>query len=395
MPHNRSSAVHGPEGGRRPQALVGIFAAGRNGSTLLMRLLDGSPGLWIYPIELNYLRTFAPDSLRGKIKRAMWACASTFAGRHQGFKNRRLRVFHRWVGEQLKEMKATYLDKLVDPIQERQDPLQDIRNRMQGQLTENLHSYLDGIRWNYDNRHLPSEPLLVFKSVEAADLPRYQRLFPEMKFVHIVRHPYTNYASLKRTDMVLKQKPFWDHGGEGDILRLQVESRWIPHVEFALHGLRTDPARHHLVRYEDLCKSPEQVVTGICEWLGVEPPAEPALQTVLGGKHLKSLPTTSSLKGVDTPAHVVADMAQSYGYEDILTERERGLILFRTYELGRRLGYFGPEEAALLPNRWQLLTQWILPDEWEYKNTRSKTRLLSALIQRRLYLCRKLLLSST
>ena len=46
--------------------LVGIFGAGRNGSSLLMRLLDGSPGLWIYPIELNYLRSFAPRSLRSR-----------------------------------------------------------------------------------------------------------------------------------------------------------------------------------------------------------------------------------------------------------------------------------------------------------------------------------------
>jgi hypothetical protein len=63
--------------------------------------------------------------------------------------------------------------------------------------------------------------------------------------------------------------------------------------------------------------------------------------------------------------------------------------------LGHRLGYFETEDATLLPNRWRLFAQWILPDEWEYKNTRSKARLVGALIQRRLYLCRKLLLSNT
>jgi hypothetical protein len=132
-------------------------------------------------------------------------------------------------------------------------------------------------------------------------------------------------------------------------------------------------------------------VTGICEWLGVGTPKEPTLQTVLGGRHLKALPINSSLKGVETPAHVVADMAQSYGYDEVLTERERGLILLRTYELGRRLGYFSAEEAAQLPNRLRLFSQWMPPDEWEYRNADSKTRLLSALVQRRLYLCRKLL----
>jgi hypothetical protein len=134
-------------------------------------------------------------------------------------------------------------------------------------------------------------------------------------------------------------------------------------------------------------------VAGICDWLGVPPPKEPACQTVLGGKHLKALPSNSSLKGVETPVHVVADMAKAYGYDDILTERERELILLRTYELGCRLGYFDTNGAACLPNRLRLFSRWMRPDEWEYKNAGSKVRLVRALIQRRLYLCRTLLLA--
>ena len=260
---------------------------------------------------------------------------------------------------------------------------------MRGSITENLESFLDGIRILYDDRPLPMNPHLVFKSIEVTALPRYQRLFPEMRFVHIVRHPYSNYTSLKRTDMILKKKPFWYQGG--DILRLQLESRWIPHMRFALQGLQENPARHHLVRYEDLCESADRTVTGICDWLGVEPPEEPALQTVLGGKHLKTLPSNSSLKGVDTPARVVADMAKEYGYDDILTERERGLILLRTYQLGREIGYFSAQDEAQVPDKLPLLLQWVAPDQWEYMNASSRVRLVRALIQRRLYLCRKLL----
>ena len=214
-------------------------------------------------------------------------------------------------------------------------------------------------------------------------------MFAGMKCLHILRHPYSNYSSLKRTDMVLKQKPFWFQGG--DILRLQLESRWIPHAEFTLQGLTTDPTRHYLVRYEDICDSPTRTVTDICSWLGVAPPDEPTVQTVLGGRHTKSLPINSSLKGVETPAEVVSDMAKAYGYDDILTERERNLILLRTYELGRRLGYFSEEDAAEVPARLPLFLQWLAPDQWEYMNASSKVRLARALIQRRLYLCRVLL----
>ena len=145
----------------------------------------------------------------------------------------------------------------------------------------NLEYYLDAIRSYYDTRRLPATPLLMFKSIEVSDLSRYEQMFPTMKCIHIMRHPYSNYSSLKRTDMVLKQKPFWFQGG--DILRLQLESRWIPHAEYTMQALETDPARHYLVKYEDLCDSPSRTVTDICAWLGVAPPEEPTIQTVLGG----------------------------------------------------------------------------------------------------------------
>ncbi len=370
--------------------LVGIFGAGRNGSSLLMRLLDGSPGLWIYPIELNYLRTFAPRSLKGSVKQALSAWASILPTHTaDSLENRRRRLVRVWAAEQLKELKDTYLDKLVQPIPAAGDPLQSIVARVTGDVHHDLESYLDVIRSCYDERRLPATPLLMFKSIEVSDLSRYAQMFPEMKFIHIMRHPYSNYSSLKRTDMVQKQKPFWFQGG--DILRLQLESRWIPHAEFALQGLAADSSRHHLVRYEDLCDSPSRTVTDMCAWLGVVPPEESTIQTVLGGKHLKALPSNPSLKGVDTPAQVVSNMAKEYGYDDILTERERQLILFRTCQLGCRLGYFSAEDQAQVPARFRLLLDWLAPDQWEYMNASSRPRLFRALVERRLYLCRKLL----
>ena len=370
--------------------LVGIFGAGRNGSSLLMRLLDGSPGLWIYPIELNYLRSFAPRSLRSAVKRTLASCASQVSGQaRRVFEERQRQVLRAWAADQLAELKQIYLDKLVEPIAPDGVPLERIMARISGRANEDLEAYLDAVRLCYDRRQLAATPLLMFKSIEVSELSRYQAMFPDMKCIHIMRHPYSNYSSLKRTDIVLKQKPFWFQGG--DILRLQLESRWIPHAEFTLRGLETDPSHHYLVRYEDLCEAPTRTVTGICSWLGVPPPEEPTVQTVLGVRHTKSLPINSSLKGVETPAEVVSDMAKAYGYDDILTARERNLILLRTYRLGRRLGYFSEQDAAQVPAKLPLLLDWLAPDQWEYMNASSKVRLVRAVIERRLYLCRVLL----
>ncbi len=93
--------------------IVGIFGAGRNGSTLLMRLLDGSPGLWVYPLELNYLSTFGLRSVRGKLKRA---AARLFSDTGVGnrFREGYIAAFIQWTAHQIQELNETYIKHLVD-----------------------------------------------------------------------------------------------------------------------------------------------------------------------------------------------------------------------------------------------------------------------------------------
>jgi hypothetical protein len=362
--------------------LVGIFGAGRNGSTLLMRLLDGSDGLWIYPVELNYLSGFTPKSWKDSARRRI---GSLVPGRYE-------RKFHHWAATHLRELKEFYLDKLEEPLQVNGDALEAVKRRTGRSLQADLENFLEALHTAYDDRQLPVKPALMFKTIDVPHLDDYHAMFPTLKFVHIVRHPYSNYASLKRTDMVLKQKPFWFQGG--DILRLQIESRWIPHARFLLKWLQQDPSRHFVVRYEDLCESPEQTVAGICRWLGVPAPANPSEQTVLGGRRTKELPINSSQKGVKTPTRVVADMSKEFGYDDILTGRERELIRLRTYDLARRLGYFNSGEESVLPSRLKLLGQWIVPDRWEHMNSHPGLRRARAILRRRLYVFTRVLTRS-
>jgi len=369
--------------------IAGIFGAGRNGSTLLMRLLDGSPGLWIYPLELNYFSAFGLRSPRGRVK---WMVGGLLRGTPLANRlcERYRTAFLRWAAYQINEINATYVEQLLDPIVIRGDPLESIRGSIGWPAPSDIVTLLEAMRFTYDDRTDGNPPLLMFKSTEVAQLPLYQRLFPQMRFVHIVRHPHSNYESLKRTDMVLKRKPFWFQGG--DILRMQLEERWIPHVRFVLKECRQDPERHFVVKYEDLCGSPEGVVKDICRWVGVPPPVGPALQTVLGGKRMKQLPVNPSQAGVETPERVVANMTRTFAYEKVISDRERDLILARTHFLARQLGYFSPEEISKLPSRLHLLLRWLPPDRWELMNSNSTFRLTTALLARRFYVCIKLLL---
>ena len=279
--------------------LVGIFGAGRNGSSLLMRLLDGSPGLWIYPIELNYLRSFAA-TFRSRALSSGWPARHNLPPRSGGWdislEQRQRQLFRSWAGPtSLMNYKETYLDKLVKAyFSPNGTPLERIMARITSDAKDDLESYLDAIPPLLRPTKLPADAaadVQVDRSLGSFPLPKV--MFPGMKCIHIMRHPYSNYSSLKRTDMVLKRKTLLVSGRRHSPVAIGVPLD-STNAEFTLQGLTTDPTRHYLVRYEDICDSPTRTVTDICSWLGVAPPEEPTVQTVLGGRRTKSLPIRPS-----------------------------------------------------------------------------------------------------
>ncbi len=326
--------------------MLGIFGAGRNGSTLLMRLLDGSPDLWIYPIELRWLEV--------RESAAKESCA-----------------FADWVRRQQEELREVYLSRLEETLQ----PAAEIA--VEGETPEErLRSYLVAVRRAYAPLTTPPDAMLGFKTIEVADPGRYGQLFPDLYFLHLVRDPFANYASLKRTDMVVKRKPFWFQGG--DVLRTFLERRWLPHARFLLAARERDPRRHFVVRYESLTAEPARVVGEICDWLGVSPPPEADRQTVLGGRRLRELPNPA-------PEKPTANLRPVY--DDVVTPREAELIRLATHSLAARLGY----DVGSTGGRLRLARDWLPLDSWETMNVDSRLAQGKALLARRAYVYRKLL----
>lgn len=139
--------------------LVGIFGAGRNGSSLLMRLLDGSPGLWILPHRNQLFAHLRSAQPQGAVKRTLAACAPMLPRPAvDALEHRRRRLVSTWAAEQLQELKETYLEQLVQPIPVAEDPLQAIARRVTGDVLRDLGAYLDVIRSCYDERRLPAPP---------------------------------------------------------------------------------------------------------------------------------------------------------------------------------------------------------------------------------------------
>lgn len=364
--------------------LVAIFGAGRNGSTLLGRLLDGSPGLWVHPAETNYLCVWDDLARFGQVR----------GDTQHNARTRPLEALDRELPTELllpeyaghRDELADHASRLREPVAAALDPLDALRERSSYGVASFLPALLERVREAYGPPGGSGAPLLAFKTIETPYVADYLRVFPGLRCLHIVREPSANYASAKRTWMYHKRNSFY-HGAH-DHLRTFLDARWVPHARAVLELVGREPETHAIVRYEELSREPVRVLGEICAWLGVEPPPEPEELTVLGGRRLAALPPNPSQRGIEPPGRVVADMAAQFGYRDVLAPRERALIARRTTELAVRLGYARPPAP---PGAFRLWLAWLPPDESERLHVHSRARWLLELARRRLYVTRSLL----
>jgi hypothetical protein len=367
-----------PSGGGAT-TLVGIFGTGRNGSTLISRLLDGIPGAYMHPVEANFLSAIndmallpivRPRTIQNAVRHRLRRLEAPVP-------TRRLLRFY---DAHFREIENQHLAEVEHgAIRPGPSPHDVLAQQRAYRAAEFVPAFLAASASWLDHggaRHL------MFKSIETPYIADYERLFPTMRFIHIVRDPVSTWASQKRTFVSRKNLPMWHLGG--DTFRVALECRWMPHAEAVL--ARRADARHFVIRYEDLVEDAARRIAEICAWLGVHPPAAPDTQTVLGGHHPRKLRVSASQKGVETPRHATADLDTRHGYDAVVSPRERDFIRLRTAAVAPGLGY-----GDITPDAASIRKAWLGLDEWDFKNVRGlKSRALSlrCLLGRRLYIWR-------
>ena len=355
--------------------LVAIFGTGRNGSTLLARLLDGIPGCYVHPAEVSFLS--AMDALRRLPivpRRVHNNSTSASLSLPASISTRRLLRYYRG---QILEIEQEYSRNIVENRRVGKDPIAVLRLQTRYSPTDFVPAYLlSAGRWL---EGVDGFDVSVFKTIETPYVPDYETAFPSMGFVHIIRDPVKTWASLKRTLMVSRQRPASWLGLDNLITFL--EHRWIPHAKTIL--ARKDDPRHALVRYEDLVRQPEETISNLCGRLHLPLPAEPTIQTLLGGRHFLKMQMNPSQKGVPAPAQVTQDMESLFGYTEVVTDREHALIRLRTRELGEQLGYQGDEKYT---SGFDIRAAWSVFDEWDRMNVRGPhghvRKLINTLVKR-------------
>jgi len=346
--------------------LIGIFGTGRNGSSLLTRLLDGILGVYTHSAEVNFLSVLNDLAFKPWVSRDVRMNATVRPLMHLDKPIKTTRLIKRYT-RQISEIISDYAVQLKeqDRLILSGNPLLALNKKPNYTASEFIPEFFKLVsRW-LDCKTVVKH--YIFKTIETPYVEDYQRLFPDMKFLHLIRNPLDVYSSQKRT-LLYKKCPSWYLGK--DNLDTMIMKRWIPHAKAILNNKKC--SNHYLVRYEDLVDRPKETIEGICNWLSLPLPAQPTKQTVFGGKSLKKSPQRSSQEGIELPMEVVSGLKDKFKYKKVLSDCEKDLIVYLSYDQAKRFGYF---HDLPLPELASIVKEWIMPKRWEFMNNGNIFRL--------------------
>ncbi len=186
---------------------------------------------------------------------------------------------------------------------------------------------------------MSGERLLVDKtppySMDVETLERAEALFDTPKYIYLVRHPYAVIESLLRVrlDRLFAPSLFEDDDIDPYIV---AETVWaLCNCNLLRFFEQIEPARYHLVRYEDLVSDPARIMADLCQFLDV--PFDATLLDPYDGRRERMM------GGLGDP-----NIFQHDRIDPSLGEAWRNVNLPRrldesTKELAMQLGYEWPE----------------------------------------------------
>lgn len=355
-------------------ALVGIFGSGRNGSSLLLRLLDGIPGVYAHPSEVAFLTAMDDLATYGTVRRSTSQSAHTKPLRNPT-RPISTELLLRCYEHHRLDMLASYVERLEGDadIDVQRSPF-DMLDHAEYVSTDFVPAFLSA----FDNwvSEAPPAKAYLFKSSEVGHLADYEATFPTMRFVHLFRNPLDVYDSVIRATRQAEDParlPYWHLAG--DNLLTIIGKRWVPHARFVQDRLSVE--RHYLIRYEDLVREPDAAIADLCAWLGYGMPRDPGTLTVLGGRSLSQLPDNVGMTGAATPKTVIENTKSHFHFSSAVFPPETSLILHLTRDYSKKLGY---AETGEIPSWHTLIGQWVLPKRWEFLHMHGATGLCRALV---------------
>ncbi|HYK45565.1 MAG TPA: sulfotransferase [Parafilimonas sp.] len=228
---------------------VFVLGCSKSGTSLLRNLFDGHPAVFAAPLESHFFqhtgswvsyffrrsnpRRLTIEQMKNEL--VSWI----------DFSNRRVNLFAdgftagKW---DLEKFKETMFSKQVSGLRE----LSDL-------YIESMYVSL------YDKPY----PGLIFveKSVENVEfVQEWLKLYPNAKFVHILRNPYSNLVAIRKF-MHSVRVPFLNRA----LVSMQ-QSYYFLYKNLTL----INPAQYKVILYEDLLNDPNKIMTELANFAGID-----------------------------------------------------------------------------------------------------------------------------
>jgi hypothetical protein len=230
------------------KAPIFILGSHKSGSSLLRSLLDGHPNLFPLPKESHFFQYggyWVDYRLRSAQPRQL--------SREDLIQN-------------LTELVSEYnvaMDPYADSVTVGKFDLERFRRTLEAGGFENprarFETYVEALYASLTGHALDETIRIVEKSVENAEwAPALRHMFPDCRFIHIVRNPYASLLAIRKA----KSKrgfPFL----RNPILALK-------NSYYNLYRNTHILGDYLLIRYEDLVSSPEKVMRQAAKFLGIE-----------------------------------------------------------------------------------------------------------------------------
>ena len=307
-----------------------VFVTGcaRSGTTLFTRLLDGHPGVLVFPIELKYFRYLDVPTFFPNMKLA--SCSTPRAA----------------VAAAVDSPFMAPLYGADDSVRRRKRVLEVVSEKVDAhRFRESLHA-LDGIT---DHRtaflhffcalldglgrkagELEHVSIVEKTPFQEQNVEALLDAFPDARFIQMVRNPYAVAVSWRNRSGSQRVKP--------ELPGLQLES-----LARARSNARKYPANYRVISYEDLAADTRRVMTDAAAFLGL--PFDPVLlePMILGERWGgNSSITEKNFSGVSP------EMIDAWR-DEILPIEVHGV----NQVLSDHLAHFGYERMAD-PKLWQL-----------------------------------------
>jgi hypothetical protein len=260
-------------------APIFIVGAHKSGTSLMRSLLDGHPKLYAFPFELHFFEC------QGYAVSNEYRRQTAWSGSHEQ-QVARFEQAIRTIAQTRDAMGGTATQARPDP-----DRFMEHFSTISSEADEEtwLTHYFESV-----SQALPAQrssgQRWVEKSVEQAEFAaRLQQLFPQARFIHMVRNPYANVVALREYRRKRHRFPLWHR-----VMRtLEQQYFWAQHNRQVLD-------HYHVIRYEDLVQQPESTMRSLSKKLDLSYESSLLQPTVLGQPWSGNSSDQSDLSGIST-----------------------------------------------------------------------------------------------